>query len=69
MLAVSKVLSLERKYREENWPLVIFGASICVALLFNSTLQLQNTLLRKTIVNTKARAKQMLEYFPKVTIC
>ena len=47
---------------------MLFGDSIFVGLLFNSTLQLKNTLLRNAIVNTNVRANQMLEYFPKATI-
>ena len=68
MVAVSKVLSLQRRYKNKELPIVLFGDSICVALLFNNIFQLQNTLLRNAIVNTKSRAKQIIEYFPSSTV-
>ena len=68
MVAVSKVLSLQRRYKNKELPIVLFGDSICVALLFNTTFQLKNTLLRNAIVNTKSRARQIIEYFPNSTV-
>ena len=35
---------------------------------FNTTFQIKNTLLRNAIVNTKSRAKQIIEYFLNSTV-
>ena len=64
MVGVSIVLSLQRRYKNKELPIFLFGDSIFVTLLFNTTFQLKNTLLRNAIVNTKSGAKQIIEYFP-----
>ena len=68
MVAVSKVLSLQRRYRNKELPIVLFGDSIAVSIQFNTTFQIKNTLLRNAIVNTKSRARQIIEYFPNSTV-